>query len=173
MESLLSLAFDNISSVDATKIRKGLRQIEGLLAQICLSSAPARSPRKGGDGMAEAKGLGVLREDAAFREFFRLQEGFRCNGKQMRQNASVPLETNMRHLQWPHDSLRLSSVYLECPAPQTTTSSSYLLWNYCKECYSSTRLHDHYSAAKSTSTSYSTSSIPPTRQHYNHKRYWF
>lgn len=31
--------------------------------------------------MAEAKGLGVLREDAAFREFFRLQEGFRCNGK--------------------------------------------------------------------------------------------
>ena len=81
MESLLSLAFDNISSVDATKIRKGLRQIEGLLAQICLSSAPARSPRKGGDGMAEAKGLGVLREDAAFREFFRLQEGFRCNGE--------------------------------------------------------------------------------------------
>ncbi|KAM0714457.1 hypothetical protein Q7P37_010244 [Cladosporium fusiforme] len=79
MESLLSLAFDNISSVDATKIRKGLRQIEGLLAQLCLSSAPARSPRKGGDGMAEAKGLGVLREDAAFREFFRLQEGFRCN----------------------------------------------------------------------------------------------
>jgi hypothetical protein len=86
MESLLSLAFDNISSVDATKIRKGLRQIEGLLAQICLSSAPARSPRKGGDGMAEAKGLGVLREDAAFREFFRLQEGFRCNGEQMRRS---------------------------------------------------------------------------------------
>lgn len=86
MESLLSLAFDNISSVDATKIRKGLRQIEGLLAQICLSSAPARSPRKGGDGMAEAKGLGVLREDAAFREFFRLQEGFRCNGERMRRN---------------------------------------------------------------------------------------
>jgi hypothetical protein len=83
MESLLSLAFDNISSVDATKIRKGLRQIEGLLAQICLSSAPARSPRKGGDGMAEAKGLGVLREDAAFREFFRLQEGFRCNGEHL------------------------------------------------------------------------------------------
>jgi hypothetical protein len=36
--------------------------------------------------MAEAKGLGVLREDAAFREFFRLQEGFRCNGEQMRWN---------------------------------------------------------------------------------------
>jgi hypothetical protein len=88
MESLLSLAFDNISSVDTTKIRKGLRQIEGLLAQICLSSAPARSPRKGSDGMAEAKGLSVLREDAAFREFFRLQEGFRCNGKDATDHVS-------------------------------------------------------------------------------------
>jgi len=101
MESLLSLAFDNISSVDATKIRKGLRQIEGLLAQICLSSAPARSPRKGGDGMAEAKGLGVLREDAAFREFFRLQEGFRCNGERMRRNIILHWRNaNMRLLQW-------------------------------------------------------------------------
>jgi hypothetical protein len=171
MESLLSLAFDNISSVDATKIRKGLRQIEGLLAQICLSSAPARSPRKGGDGMAEAKGLGVLREDAAFREFFRLQEGFRCNGEQVRQNTPVQAETNVRLLQWPHDSLLPSSVYLECPAPQTTTSSSYLLWNYCKGCCSSTLPHDHCSAARYTSISYSTSSIPPTLQHFNHKRY--
>lgn len=86
MESLLSLAFDNISSREATKIRKGLRQIEGLLAQICLFKAPARSPRKRQseipqqEARQEAKGLRELREDAAFREFFRLQEGFQCNG---------------------------------------------------------------------------------------------
>ena len=87
MESLLSHAFDNISSREATKIRKGLRQIEGLLAQICLFKAPARSPKKRHsevplqqEARQEAKGLRELREDAAFREFFRLQDGFQCNG---------------------------------------------------------------------------------------------
>jgi hypothetical protein len=40
MEALLSLSFDNLSSYDQAKIRKGLRQVEGLLAQICLSSSP-------------------------------------------------------------------------------------------------------------------------------------
>jgi len=39
MEALLSLAFDNLSSYDQSKIRKGLRQVDGLLAQVCLSSS--------------------------------------------------------------------------------------------------------------------------------------
>jgi len=92
MEALLSLAFDNIASKDAHKIRKGLRQIEGLLAQICLSSSKS-SPSKPGHRRNQSainlgeqeqstpKKLGQLAEDPAFREFFRLQEGFEWNGK--------------------------------------------------------------------------------------------
>lgn len=86
MESLLSLSFDNLSSRDTSRIRKGLRQIEGLLAQIALS-ASRLSPHKRKSSQAvsnaqqaECKMLGELRRDAAFREFFRLQEGFRWNG---------------------------------------------------------------------------------------------
>lgn len=89
MESLLSLAFDNLSSFDGAKIRKGLKQVEGLLAQICLSgpSSPrkdhhhqqqqqqgSRSSNGGG-----SKGLADLSGDPAFREFFKLQEGFEWN----------------------------------------------------------------------------------------------
>lgn len=40
MEALLSHSFDNLSSYDNAKIRKGLRQVEGLLAQICLAPLP-------------------------------------------------------------------------------------------------------------------------------------
>ncbi|CAK4032485.1 Cell division control 14 [Lecanosticta acicola] len=96
MESLLSLSFDNISSRDSLKIRKGLRQIEGLLAQICLSKASTRSPHKRKSSALEdqqqqqhqqhqqgkAKALNELKHDPAFREFFRLQEGFQWNGEQ-------------------------------------------------------------------------------------------
>lgn len=87
METLLSLSFDNISSRDSGKIRKGLRQIEGLLAQICLSKQSSRSPHKrkssalGEKQQESPKQLGDLRHDPAFREFFRLQEGFQWNGK--------------------------------------------------------------------------------------------
>jgi len=84
MESLLSLAFDNLSSFDGSKIKKGLKQVEGLLAQICLSGPS--SPRKASSaesGKEEQspprKGLGDLGDDAAFREFFKLQEGFEWN----------------------------------------------------------------------------------------------
>lgn len=81
MEALLSLAFDNLSSYDGPKVRKGLRQVEGLLAQICLSrrddasppSSPTRSPSPSGKSLVE------LSEDLAFREFFKLQEGFEWN----------------------------------------------------------------------------------------------
>ncbi|KAF2688304.1 cell division control 14, SIN component [Lentithecium fluviatile CBS 122367] len=90
MEALLSLAFDNIASKDASKIRKGLRQIEGLLAQICLSngkskpSTPAHRRNASAINLGEQKQstpkkLSQLGEDPAFREFFRLQEGFEWN----------------------------------------------------------------------------------------------
>ncbi|CAI4215202.1 unnamed protein product [Parascedosporium putredinis] len=85
MEALLSLAFDNLSSYDGPKIRKGLRQVEGLLAQICLSR-PDDEHENGLDGNEASspstprkKNLSELSADPAFREFFKLQEGFEWN----------------------------------------------------------------------------------------------
>ncbi|KAH8169162.1 cell division control protein 14, SIN component domain-containing protein [Sarocladium implicatum] len=103
MENLLSLAFDNLSSFDSQKVRKGLRQVEGLLAQICLSGDQedgdesstdherssvnpnnhdihidedaSASPKK----QQKKKDLAQLSRDPAFREFFKLQEGFQWN----------------------------------------------------------------------------------------------
>ena len=87
MESLLSLSFDYLSSFDAGKIRKGLRQLEGLLAQICLSrseNSPTPDKRRsvvaGGNKEQTPKELAQLKDDPAFREFFKLQEGFEWNG---------------------------------------------------------------------------------------------
>lgn len=90
MESLLCLAFDNISTRETPKIRKGLRQIEGLLAQLCLVRPSSRSPHKRkssvlGDkaqqhgGNAAHKQLREFKADPAFREFFRLQDSFQWN----------------------------------------------------------------------------------------------
>ena len=101
MEALLSLAFDHLSSYDGPKVRKGLRQVEGLLAQICLSNSSSSSSqpkrvRSGSrdDGVndrghddeddahdtpAPRKDLAQLSKDPAFREFFKLQEGFEWN----------------------------------------------------------------------------------------------
>ncbi|PHH66968.1 hypothetical protein CDD81_5320 [Ophiocordyceps australis] len=85
MEKLLSLAFDNLSSYDGPKIRKGLRQVEGLLAQICLLSTSREKDAGGGGGGGAGqpapppKHLGQLVRDPAFRQFFKLQEGFECN----------------------------------------------------------------------------------------------
>ncbi|PHH78402.1 hypothetical protein CDD82_3063 [Ophiocordyceps australis] len=83
MEKLLSLAFDNLSSYDGPKIRKGLRQVEGLLAQICLSSTcrekEAAAAAAAAGPAPPPKHLGQLVRDPAFREFFKLQEGFECN----------------------------------------------------------------------------------------------
>jgi hypothetical protein len=98
MEALLSLAFDNLSSYDGPKVRKGLRQVEGLLAQICLSPSPSQPKHSrsasrddgiyrdedgdegnGQDAGAARKDLAQLSEDPAFREFFKLQEGFEWN----------------------------------------------------------------------------------------------
>lgn len=97
MDALLSHAFDNISSKDVGRIRKGLRQIEGLLAQICLSAAPSRRPaqeqhRRGharqrstvaAHAASEPKRLADVGADLAFREFYRLQDGFEWNGRSL------------------------------------------------------------------------------------------
>ena len=83
MESLLSLSFDYLSSYDGVKIRKGLRQLEGLLAQICLSRTPIdrrSSVVSNGTSKQTTKELSSLKNDPAFREFFKLQEGFEWNG---------------------------------------------------------------------------------------------
>jgi len=87
MEVLLSLSFDNLSSYDQAKIRKGLRQVEGLLAQICLSSSTSpktaaekrRSVIDPGKEPPPRKTLHELGGDPAFREFFKLQDGFEWN----------------------------------------------------------------------------------------------
>ncbi|KAK4191214.1 hypothetical protein QBC35DRAFT_24611 [Podospora australis] len=82
MESLLSLAFDNLSSFDGSKIRKGLKQVEGLLAQICLSGPSSPKKQQHGAELQQQplrKVLADLSPDPAFREFFKLQEGFEWN----------------------------------------------------------------------------------------------
>ncbi|KAL1297297.1 hypothetical protein AAFC00_004852 [Neodothiora populina] len=85
MEALLSLAFDNLSSKDGLKIRKGIRQIEGLLAQICLPNPAPRAKEKRRPSTQVLSdstvpmSLQQVAEDPAFREFFRLQESFEWN----------------------------------------------------------------------------------------------
>lgn len=85
MEALLSMSFDNLSSYDQVKIRKGLRQVEGLLAQICLSSSSSSNAEKRRSVVDPAKeppprkALSQLGNDPAFREFFKLQDGFEWN----------------------------------------------------------------------------------------------
>ncbi|KAJ5247546.1 hypothetical protein N7468_002529 [Penicillium chermesinum] len=83
MENLLAHSFDYLSSYEPSKIRKGLRQVEGLLAQICLSKSKSTADRRRSSLAPEAqpapKPLSDLREDPAFREFFKLQDGFQWN----------------------------------------------------------------------------------------------
>lgn len=112
MEALLSVALDNLSSSSTDKIKKGLRQVDLLLAQICVPKqeppktsvadkrrsviveSPTKTPTAekrrsafasstaspaASDPNAIHKPLSELRDDAAFREFFKLQDGFECN----------------------------------------------------------------------------------------------
>lgn len=88
MEALLSLSFDNLSSRDISRIRKGLRQIEGLVAQICLAEERSTKAKRAriaakdttNESLA-ACSLSEVAADPAFREFFRLQDGFEGNGQ--------------------------------------------------------------------------------------------
>ncbi|KAJ5826801.1 Cell division protein Cdc14 [Penicillium robsamsonii] len=81
MEALLAHSFDYLSSYEPSKIRKGLRQVEGLLAQICLSKPKPVSDRRSRspDTQPVPKTLADLRDDPAFREFSKLQESFQWN----------------------------------------------------------------------------------------------
>lgn len=89
MDTLLSVAFSNISSSDLSKIRKGLRQIEGILAQICLSSPGTQSPSKRRASLlqppsatpskSDLKTLADLPSDPAFLTFYHLQDTFSHN----------------------------------------------------------------------------------------------
>ncbi|KAI7300360.1 hypothetical protein KC315_g17207, partial [Hortaea werneckii] len=122
MENLLTLSFDNLSSRDPARTRKGLRQIEGLLAQVCLSNGNHHhnnkrlSPHKRTRSdishpdpslpPGQPKRLVDLRRDAAFREFFRLQEGFRWNV------ASRLLETLTTLMGHPSTSSQTNSLIL-------------------------------------------------------------
>lgn len=97
MEALLAHSFDYLSSYEPTKVRKGLRQVEGLLAQICLSRAKRPvsdkrgSPLLCGAPQSGCKALSELRDDPAFREFFKLQDGFQWN-------VAMRLVTCLEHL---------------------------------------------------------------------------
>ncbi|KXG49126.1 Cell division protein Cdc14 [Penicillium griseofulvum] len=81
MEALLAHSFDYLSSYEPSKIRKGLRQVEGLLAQICLSKPKPVSDRRSRSPETQPvpKTLSDLRDDPAFREFSKLQESFQWN----------------------------------------------------------------------------------------------
>ncbi|KAK4922718.1 hypothetical protein LTR66_016582, partial [Elasticomyces elasticus] len=90
METLLSHSFDYLSSTSPQKIRKGLRQVEGLLAQICMSRANTERQNKRHSMLVlsstsedtktrEHKNLDQLPADPAYREFFNLQQGFQWN----------------------------------------------------------------------------------------------
>ncbi|KAL5339916.1 cell division protein Cdc14 [Aspergillus crustosus] len=97
MEALLAHSFDYLSSYEPTKVRKGLRQVEGLLAQICLSRAKRPvsdrrgSPTSPSPPQSGCKTLSNLRDDPAFREFFKLQDGFQWN-------VAMRLVTCLEHL---------------------------------------------------------------------------
>lgn len=69
MEALLSSAFDLLSSYDPIHIRRGLRNLDGLLAKICLAPAVGK----------ESLGPNRKPEDPVFREFIKLQNGFEWN----------------------------------------------------------------------------------------------
>ncbi|KUL88745.1 hypothetical protein ZTR_05141 [Talaromyces verruculosus] len=97
MEALLTHSFDYLSSYEPNKIRKGLRQVEGLLAQICLSRSKQTAAEKRrsmiplGQAPPAPKALTELADDPAFREFFKLQEGFQWN-------VAIRLVTCLEHL---------------------------------------------------------------------------
>jgi hypothetical protein len=85
METLLSHALSNLSSPTPNRIRKGVRQLEALLAQICLSKPPTPAHLKRhslltiSNTPTPQKKLSDLPCDPAYKEFYRLQDGFQWN----------------------------------------------------------------------------------------------
>ena len=85
MEALLSSAFDLLSSYDPIHIRRGLRNLDGLLAKMCLAPAVGK----------ESLGPNRKPEDPVFREFIKLQNGFEWNGTSKHARRNTPLH------EWP------------------------------------------------------------------------
>ena len=83
MDSLVSAACTNLTSTSTIRIRKGLRQIDSLFAQICLTATSV--------GSQAVTPLLDVKQDPAFLEFCQLQDRHDCNGKLI----SIML--------WPHD----------------------------------------------------------------------
>ena len=153
MESLLSLSFDYLSSYDGVKIRKGLRQLEGLLAQICLSTTPTdrrSSVISNGASKQTAKQLSSLKDDPAFREFFKLQEGFEWNGTSADPPSRPSTAMLIVMLQSQSDSYHAWSASFPRHPTARTTSSSCPRWSSCKAPSSSTLPPAPSSVAKST-----------------------
>ena len=73
MESLLTYVFDRLTKPDTKEIRRGLKQLTGLLSQICLT-LPSSPTEK-----ARPKSLSNLSADPAFRSFSLLQNHFQFN----------------------------------------------------------------------------------------------
>ncbi|KAK7203252.1 cell division protein Cdc14 [Myxozyma melibiosi] len=80
MELLLSSAFDQLSSSDPSLVRRGLRHIEGLLAQLCrpINSSGGEDDNTQLKDKTSAIDTRVA-DDPAYREFLRLQDGFEWN----------------------------------------------------------------------------------------------
>lgn len=82
MEKLLSTSFDLLSSYDPLHIRKGLRCLEGFLAKMCLQAPQAATKgasRRESITLGTPSAVVAKPNDAAFREFMRLQNGFEWN----------------------------------------------------------------------------------------------
>lgn len=83
MEQLLSTSFDLLSSYETVHIRKGLRYLEGFLAKMCLQAPPLpirTGARRDTILPGDPSPIASKPNDAAFREFMRLQDGFEWNG---------------------------------------------------------------------------------------------
>jgi hypothetical protein len=134
MEALLTHSFDYLSSYEPNKIRKGLRQVEGLLAQICLSRSKQTAAEKRrsmiplGQAPPAPKALNELADDPAFREFFKLQEGFQWNGKPLTYGPGFLSERLTDRTQSPY---AWSPVWNICSVAEVTAQtifSSYQPW---------------------------------------------
>lgn len=178
METLLSHSFDYLSSQDPLKTRKGLRQVEGLLAQICLARSKTTAAEKRrsmvaplSSSPASSKPLSDLKDDPAFREFFKLQEGFQWN-------VAMRLISTLERLMGKgsngqNDLLIISTLDLIQGVLLLHPPSRDL---FKREIYMNVRITQLYlqtlqtSAPNTIRSSFSTSSTPPTALRSNAQR---
>ncbi|KAF8467253.1 cell division control protein 14 [Kalaharituber pfeilii] len=99
METLLSSAFDLLSSYDLLHIRKGLRHLEALLAKMCLAPHITKE--------VDATGTAKKPDDPVYREFIKLQNGFEWN-------ISIRLIACLERLLGKKSSGQINSLILSC-----------------------------------------------------------